>query len=498
MEFIELGDYRLPAGRVTEWTPSTHGDGECWAVDDRPLTYVHEHHFARGWAQRECNSPESSWLGGIFEVHDRYDPHAMARALRCWMLRHEALRTTVSKVVDAEGAISLARLTNTGCVLDIRPRAADRLATGSQIHQHLTDLFDSSISPLDWPHCLVATITEIDEGLSGDGFVVVFAADHSVMDAYSMLLSINEIQQLYAFELHGVDPGLPEIGSHIDFSVTDRLAGGDMTTDHRAVRTWERFLAADGGRFPTFPLPIGALDAPHLAGSVRPHSQQASSSSWLLSADAAAVINAHSRRLGLNLQAAVLAALAVTNRALTGSATLRFAMPVHTRYESQYVESVGWYVGIIPVEIDIAGAATIGECMAAAAAAVSANKELSRYPYPRVAQLLEHEATPRFVVSYLDVRFVPGAQAWERWRAQTLRSAAHSDQEVYFWIARTPEGVTISARFPNNEVASANVRLFTELFGAQLSHLTQEQAFESAGQQLASYPLPYSQDKFPA
>jgi hypothetical protein len=264
------------------------------------------------------------------------------------------------------------------------------------------------------------------------------------------------------------------------------------------VRTWERFLAADGGQFPAFPLPIGALDAPHVAAfGTPPYSQQSGMSSWLLSADTAAVINAHSRRLGLNLQSAVLAALAVTTRELTDSATLRFAMPVHTRHESQYVESVGWYVGIIPVEIDIAGAATFGECMTAAAAAVSATKELSRYPYPRVAELLGHEAIPRFVVSYLDVRFVPGAQDWERWRAQTLRSAAHSDDEVYFWIARTPEGVTISARFPDNEVACTNMRVFTDMLGAHLSQLTQEQAYRSAGQP-TTFSVPYTQDKFPA
>ena len=495
MEFTELADYHLPSGRVTEWTPSTEGDGECWAVDDRPLTYVHEHHVVRGLAYETRDVDESSWLGGVFEVHERYDERALARTLRSWMLRHEALRTTVATGVDTTGAISMTRLTNAGCVLDMRPRVTGPI-DASAIHDHLTGLFDSRISALRWPHCLVASITEVEGALPGDGFVLVFAADHSVMDAYSMLLSINEIQRLYAFELRGAEHQLPQIGSHIDFSVTDRLAGGCLTADHVAVRAWDRFLGVGTGAFPAFPLPVEAVSAPHVTDCDIVARPQTGTSSWLLSNETAAVVNAHCRRLGFTLQSAVLAALATTTRELTGLNTLRFTMPVHTRHESQYAESVGWYVGIIPVEIDITRAQSFADCMSAAAAAIAERKDLSRYPYPRVAELLENRAVPRFVVSYLDVRFVPGAHDWVRWRAHTLRSAAYSGDEVYLWISRTPEGLNISARYPATDVATTNVSAFISGVGDQLAELTQEHRFHASTP--APFSLTYSEDKFPA
>ena len=495
MEFTELADYHLPSGRVTEWTPSTEGDGECWTVDNRPLTYVHEHHVVRGLAFKTREVDESSWLGGVFEVHERYDEQALARTLRSWMLRHEALRTTVATHVDTTGTITMTRLTNTGCVLDMRPRVAG-LIDESAMHDHLTGLFDSRISALRWPHCLVASITEIEGAIPEDGFVLVFAADHSVMDAYSMLLSINELQRLYASEITGSEHQLSQIGSHIDFSVTDRLAGGCLTTDHHAVRAWEHFLGDDTGAFPSFPLPVEAAGTPHVTDCDMAGRPQAGTSSWLLSNETAAVVNAHCRRLGFTLQSAVLAALATTSRDLTGRNTLRFTMPVHTRHESQYAESVGWYVGIIPVEIDITCADSFVDCMSAATMAIAERKGLSRYPYPRVAELLDNQAVPQFVVSYLDVRFVPGAQDWVRWRAHTLRSAAYSGNEVYLWISRTPEGLNISARYPATDVASTNVTTFISALGDQLAELTHEHRFHACTP--TPFSLTYSEDKFPA
>lgn len=491
MEFTELADYPLPAGHLIEWAPTTGADGASWSIDERPLTYDHEDHYTRGLSGH-TGLGQSSWLGAAFEVHDLFDGDALRRALRAWMLRHEAFRTTVSRKVDTQGNTYLTRLTSSGEVLDMEPRPVGHLCTGTHVHQHLVALFDSQISPLHWPHCLVATITDTDTPIAGNGFLVVFGADHSVMDAYSMLLGISEIGRLYQYELHGTDPGLAQIGSHVDFSANDRVVGGRLTAEHHAVDTWQRFLDAGNGEFPTFPLPVKP-DGTH------PHNdlQQNGTSSWLLSADQTTQLNSHCRRVGYTMQSAVLAALTMANHELVGESTLRFAMPMHTRHESQYVESVGWYVGIIPIEVDIDGADTFEDCMEAGAAAVAATKEFSRYPYPRIAQLLGKAAVPQFVVSYLDVRFVPGAADWERWRARTLRSSAFSDDEVYMWIARTPVGMTISVRFPGNDVATASVHRFVSALGQILSDVAHTGVYAASAHAL-SFSMPYSENKFPA
>ena len=466
MEFTELADYALPSGHLTTWVPTTRCGGEHWTVDSRPLAYVHEDHCARSTA----HTGPGSWLGSVFEIHHRFDSDKLRNALRKWMLRHESFRTTVVDTVDVEGNIAFSRSTHSGEMLDIDEFPHGTLGS-REVGDHIVEFFDRNLSPFMWPHCIAATITGADDA---DSFLLVFGADHSVMDAYSMVLAISEIRRLYEFELFGTDPALPEVGSHLDFSVRDREIGSSVAAGHDAVRTWERFLALSGGQFPAFPLPLGspgaAVDGPNRQGSV---------SSWMLTAPQAEAIAAHCRDAGHNMQSAILAAMALANQELSGSPFLRYAMPMHTRHEFEYRSSVGWYVGIIPIEVNVQHADTVAEYLSAATTAVGNARELSRIPYPRVAQLLANNSTPRFAISYLDVRYVPDAEEWQRWRAHTLRSSAGSADEVYFWIVRSPAGLTISARFPPNPTASANVHRMIETFRHMLTSLAGNGTFPS-------------------
>lgn len=61
----------------------------------------------------------------------------------------------------------------------------------------------------------------------------------------------------------------------------------------------------------------------------------------------------------------------------------------------------------------------------------------------------------------MDVRFVPMAAQWPESNARALRSRSYT-HDVYIWINRTPEGINVSARFPDNTEASANVPRFLE------------------------------------
>ena len=59
----------------------------------------------------------------------------------------------------------------------------------------------------------------------------------------------------------------------------------------------------------------------------------------------------------------------------------------------------------------------------------------------------------------MDVRFAPMADHWHDWNARALRSKQY-DHDVYIWINRTPRGLNISARYPNNEAATTNVHRY--------------------------------------
>ena len=156
---------------------------------------------------------------------------------------------------------------------------------------------------------------------------------------------------------------------------------------------------------------------------------------------------------------------------------MRFVAPMHTRYTAEHAAAIGWYVGLVPVTIDIAGAATLPEVARRVQAALEETKSLVLQPFARVADLLDVDDAPHFVVTFVDTRFITGADRWNDWDGRTLRAPASSDDEVYFWLVRDRDGVNVSTRYPETVAAERVVR---DLLGG-MSALIDELAQASLG-----------------
>ncbi|MBD0021549.1 peptide synthase [Gordonia pseudamarae] len=478
MKFTELSDYPLPAGTVTEWSPYTVTPESEWAIDLRPATFDHDLHLRRSVGDEAGNS----WLGSVFEIDRRYDPVAFETTLRLWTARHEVLRSTV--VVDSSpvgpGGCLPGPDTHTGRLSRRHTHPAEAVAIGSHavgrlteeaIGPHLARLFDRDLSPLVWPHYRTVTITDLEAGAGGPGrFAVVLAADHCVVDAYSLLVAMHEIRSLYLAEADGTDAALPGTGSHLDYGVHDHTMGAELTPMHPAVTHWRGFLAASGWQFPAFGL---ASAQPHL-GMPDEHdtAAQPGRSEFVMTADSAAEVNQLCRAAGHSMQTTVITALALAHRAVTGERRMRAAMPMHTRHRPEYVDAIGWFVGLGPLDIDLDSAETFAEAMDVTVLAIEAAKAVSRYPYPRIAELIGCSAVPEFVISYLDVRYVPGAADWPLMKARTVRGRTESDREVYLWVARSPDGITVSTRHPGNRAAATAISDFVDTAVSIISRVT--------------------------
>ncbi len=460
MHFTELADYPLPDGVVTEWTPAV-SDTAAWRPDARPLAFTHEAHLRHSLERSRtagdtAPAGDAEWIGAVLEIDRAYDPDAFRRTVQRWVARHEALRTTV----DAVGE-SLARRTIDPSAVTVSDSVVG-LRSGADAHDHLLSYLGRGLSPFRWPHVLIATVSEtgfiqVDRGR----FLVVFGADHSVMDAYSMLLSVGEIRRLYDHELDARDHELPGIGSHLDYSVHDRRTGDDVTADCEAVAVWDRFLR--DSPFPAFPL-LAHPAADSTAGSPGPTRQGALSVS-IASPETTAEFAARCRRNEASVTAGVAAVVALAQRTTepaTGVDTAgpcRFVMPMHTRYAPEFARAVGWFVGVVPVSVDLDS--DHGDtALVAASDSVRAVAGVESRPWSAIAALLGVVDVPRFVVSYLDLRHVPDSASWPTWQVQPLRSATHSDTEVYLWVLRTHEGLFLSARFPGTDAATAAVHRF--------------------------------------
>ncbi|MDY6809936.1 MAG: condensation domain-containing protein [Actinomycetota bacterium] len=501
MKFTELSAYDLPGGTVIEWSALTELAPRHWSADFRPLTYEHEELVTRAAEAESQGRRQTDWLGAVFEISGVLDQDAMARTLLAWTARHEAFHTTVTMDSAGDNTFRPVRRTCTPEMLAMR-RSHHGHIDRKDIVSHLVDTFDSRISPLGWPHCAVMTVSDTgDEPGRQDRFHVVFAADHTVMDAYSLLLSINELQLIYESEVARQPVTAPAVGSHVDFSSGNRRAGEQLDGDHSAVAQWRTFLAASADRFPQLGMPLAetlsAVDASKPIDQLQ--------SGWadvVATADEVAALDSACRAVGHSVQTAIVTALAIAHHELTGNPRFRAVMPMHTRHEPRFMESVGWYVGLGPLDVDLSTSTTISEALEAAATGTRTAKKLSRLPFPRIAHLLGIDHEPTFVVSYLDLRVVPGATQWSDWRAQTVRSATRSDSEVYLWIARTPTGITVSARHPGTEAAAAGVRRLIDMTFSVIVSVTDSVNVSvtdsGTGQPLTIEPLSGRDERRPA
>jgi hypothetical protein len=301
-----------------------------------------------------------------------------------------------------------------------------------------------------------------------DSTTLYLSFDHSNVDGYSILLIAHEIRELYAAALTGVPAPLTQVGSYLDFADTERGYAARIHREHEAVVRWRDFLTTGGGKLPVFPAlsdelsgssgPSGLSD-PAAGSRTRPDAQ-ISGCDWLLDADTAHAFQKACRDNGGNYLTGVLACLALAGRESAGAAEFRALTPFHTRNDSQWVRSVGWYVGVAPLHFPVDGQDTFTELLPAAAAALDGADAMAAIPLPRVSELLGTRLEPRFVVSYMDLRRTPGAREWGAWKAIALRSHSVHPDEVYLWINRSYEGVYLSFRHPRTERARLAVSRF--------------------------------------
>ncbi|MEE2032450.1 condensation domain-containing protein [Rhodococcus chondri] len=452
MEFTELADYEISAGTLTEWLPCAAE--EAWRADPRPASYIHEAHLRRSAGGRGGSGRES-WLGTAFEVSGPMDTETFRRALQRWIDRHEPLRShaTLAAVDEAVGGV--VRRTAPPGKVSVRFITHGR-AEPATIREHLHGLFDDYTTPHLWPAYVFATL-EPDPGdetsNSASSFTVFFGADHSIIDGYSIVLVSSEITALYEEERTGRTAELFPVGSYIDFGASERAGSTQLDDDHEAVRIWRRTLAECGGDAPAFPLPIG-----HRPARVTP--QQRLSERWFDDAEAT-LFAERCRDAGAGFFAGALACLGQAAADLAGAERFRTVAPSHTRTGPMWAGALGWFVGLRPIDIDLSGDPDFVTLATRAARELHDTRSSARVPFDRVGELLGVPIRPRFVVSYMDVRFVPMAAQWPEWNARALRSRSYT-HDVYVWLNRTPQGVNVSVRYPDNTVAAANVPRFLE------------------------------------
>ncbi|MEW2133265.1 condensation domain-containing protein [Streptomyces sp. NPDC005435] len=453
MRITDIQRCEVRPGRLVEWTlsPATVAAAASLPEDSRPPAYIQESHIRTARSVREDGLFVPTWLGASFDLPGPVDLDVLQEALRAWTVRHETLRSGFRWA--GESGDELRRFTLDEDDVTLHRETVGDFPDAEELAAHLQDRFDTVADALRWPNLIYAAVVRDDSA------TVFLAFDHSNVDAYSLHGIPAEIEELYTAGLAGRGPVVrTPAASYVDFCEIERADADRLDGDHAIVSRWREFIQRCDGTLPSFPVDLGVEPG-------GPLPRQKMICEPLVDAEAAAAFEAYCRPYGGSL-VGLLAATALIVHELGAQPVYRTVVPFHTRVKSRWTGSVGWYVGGAPIEVPVSHTPDLPATLRTVRAELQSNRALSRMPLARVLRLLGADFRPTSpdlysIVSYVDTRGIAGADRWTDQRAHALLRVSYGDQ-VCVWVSRLHDGLWLASRHPDTDVATKNMRLYTE------------------------------------
>ena len=388
---------------------------------------------------------EGLWIGLSWKVPEDCTAQQVADALTAYARHHDTLQGWFAE--QPASAVGFERLTISPELIDFEPGEA---LESTSVYEDVSAILRRSCSPFEPFGYRAVLITSEAQAR------VVVAMDHTYSDAASLLLAYAELDS----HLRGQDvPQLPS-ASYQEHAVREREVGAAMTIEDEAVGLWADFFLKgqpnpDLGRFP---VPMAE------AGEVF---ELAPYRVVMFTEEEAARLEAVAKEAGSTLPALLFAACGLAAHDEYGDDTFRFVNPVQTR-TVENLGSAGWFVGLVPIHIDIAADDDLLTISRRVRAEFSRLRPTSAVPFLRVYELAGQAAGSgevsswggRHMCSYMDTRLVPCSDTWVA-QDMTLVSDAGNDTNVSAWIFRGPEQTEVLAGGPMNpESGEAIVRYY--------------------------------------
>ncbi|MFK4761051.1 GNAT family N-acetyltransferase [Microbacterium sp. ZW T5_45] len=421
MRLTNVTHLRLPFGRLWGYDVSASAPGRRLAVSFDQRIHVGAGHRP------------GSWMALSFRLPAETRRESIADAWLAVIARHGTLRSAFTPGAGGDPVLQEIRIGPGSWV-------EHEVAPGQAINDALRDILDETCSPYRHPShrlCVLETAADL---------TVVIAADHAHVDMWSMLVIARDL-------LAALDEGLaterwmpvPAFVEH-----TQALRDRDPAPDHVRQR-WTDIIEESGGVMPRFPLSLGAPE---------PHRERVEVRD-VFDVDDAAAFAVQARDDGVSTLARAVVAMTAVTRELA-DAPLRAVFPVHSRFDSTWHDSVGWFITNSVLESGVAEPQ-------AAAAAVKEAVQLGAWPLADV--LAPWGGMPvapgMFAISWLDLRRLPVRIDSVGLDAQYVSAATDTDG-VMLWFILNESGLHLRCRYPDTSEARTNVggwldRLVTRL-----------------------------------
>jgi mycolipenoyl-CoA---2-(long-chain-fatty acyl)-trehalose mycolipenoyltransferase / long-chain-acyl-CoA---trehalose acyltransferase len=414
MRLTSVTRLTLPEGTLSSFVVRAAGPGGRRL----PISFDQRRHVAEG-------ARPGSWMAVAFRLPRTVDRDTLGEAWMSVIERHGTFRTAFDDGPD-------------GPVL----REIDPVAEGWSTHRvpgsswdAVRRLFDAVCPPYEQPSYRLSLLEP--HGDEDDRPIVVIGADHAHVDMLSWHVVVRDLLAATTAIFVGDAPDETPVASFAEHTAAlDRMP---PTPDH-VRRRWDEILAAEGGRMPTFPLPLGDVGRPRTAVvEVRDILDGAGLARFDAAAQAAGV---RAIALAVSIMTEVTSTLA--------DAPLRAVLPVHSRHEARWHDAVGWFITNAVLESSESDPA-------ACARAVKEAVALGSYPLGPIFE--PYGGMPQgpgmFALSWLDARRLP-VPAPAGLDLQHVSASIDVDG-VMAWFTATDDGLQVRCRYPDTPEARANV-----------------------------------------
>lgn len=437
-----LFDWEPSAGRTVSWkpTPAARQKVSQAPVSPVPVSYMQAQHI-RGYVEQKAKGLDYSRLMIVSsDQPGRCDIRAANYVVNTHLRRHDTYRSWFEYTRDGQ---IIRRTLEDPADIEFVPVEHGEL-TLAQIRQ----LALSTPDPLQWG-CFQFGIIQGD-----DHFTFFASVDHVHVDAMIVGVTLTEFHMMYRALVSGAGPlELPDAGSYDDFCIRQHRFTDSLTLESPQVRLWTEFAESNDGSLPDFPLPLGDASKPSQADIV---------TMTMLDEQQTARFESACTAAGARFIGGVLASCGLAEHELTGAHTYYGLTPFDTRRTPTDALTQGWFTGLIPITVPIAGS-SFGDAARAAQASFDTGMHLADVPYDRVVELAPtvHKPRPNFpVINFLDAGIAPLSVMLTA-ELDDLNLGVYSDgrysYQMSIYVIRVEQETAVTVMFPHNPEAQESV-----------------------------------------
>jgi hypothetical protein len=261
---------------------------------------------------------------------------------------------------------------------------------------------------------------------------------------------------------------LPPPASHDDFCVREKQHVSGLTVDSPEVRKWIEFAENNGGTLPDFPLPLGDLSLPAGGDVVVDR---------LMNPQQTAEFESRCMGAGARFSGGLFACVALAQYQLTSSATYYGLTPTDKRRSLAEFSTMGWFTGVVPLDVPV-NSASFEETARAAQASFDSNLGLADVSFNEVLKLapwLRPWGPNCTMVNYMDTGLPPfSATVASHMTDANLRVYCdpRDPAHLYISIIRLFDELSIWVNLPDNPTARESVTRYLRALKGVISRVT--------------------------